>query len=71
MFLIMVGCGGKNGRGGGGGGPKDAEIKQAITVRLNSFKTAVEAYDVEGMLDFLAKNTDTDKVLTIAEEGIG
>lgn len=70
LLLLGTGCGGKKGGGGGGSGTKDAELKQAITARINSFKTAVEAYDVEGMLDFLY-NTGSKEQLTIAEEGVG
>lgn len=62
ILLIMAGCGVK----GGGGGLDDAKIKQAIDARVNSFKTAVEAYDVEGMLDFLEKTSSAEQ-LTIAE----
>lgn len=68
LLLTMAGCGGES--GGGGNGAGDTEIKQAITVRINAFKTAVEAYDVEGMLDFL-NNTDAADKVTIAEAGIG
>lgn len=68
LFLTVTGCGGKKGGGGGGGsGIDEAGIKQAITARINSFKTAVEAYDVAGMLAFLEQETNLDKKLTIAE----
>ena len=68
LLLMGTGCGGNN--GGGGGGSTDTAIKQAITSRINSFKTAVEAYDVAGMLDFLAKETGAEKILTIVEEDV-
>jgi hypothetical protein len=74
LFLMVTGCGGKkggSGGGGGGGGTKDAEIKQAITTRINSFKTAVEAYDADGMLAFLEQETNMDKKLTIVEGSDG
>ncbi len=68
LLLMGTGCGGNN--GGGGGGSTDTAIKQAITSRINSFKTAVEAYDVAGMLGFLAKETGAEKILTIVEEDV-
>lgn len=64
LILIMAGCSGKK----YGGDIGDTE--QAIADRIDSFKTAVETYDVEKMLDFLDK-TGLEKQLTIAEEGIG
>lgn len=60
MLLIMAGC--------GGGGLDEAEIKQDIDTRIDSFKAAVEAYDVVEMLGFL-EETDSEKQLAIAEEG--
>lgn len=70
LLLIATGCGDKKDGDGGGGGLKDTEIKQAITARIKSFRTAVEAYDVEGMLDFL-HNTGSNEQLIIAEGGVG
>ena len=67
LLLTVTGCGGN--KGGGGGGTKDAAIKQAITARINSFKTAVEAYDVEGMLVFI-HNTGSNDQLIIADGGL-
>lgn len=66
MLLLMVGCGG--GGGNSGGGLDEAAIKLDIEKRIKSFKAAVEAYDVEGMLGFL-EETDSEKQLAIAEEG--
>ncbi len=60
LVLMLAGC------GGGGGGGDDAEIQEAIAARIHSFKTAVEAYDVDGMLAFLDEN---DFILTITENG--
>ena len=70
VLLTVTGCGGNKGGGESGGGTNDAEVKQEITARIDSFKTAVEAYDVEGMLGFLAKDTGAERILTIVEEGV-
>ena len=69
LLLLATGCGGQ--KSGGGGGGDDTGTKQAITARINSFKAAVEVYDADGMLDFLARETGAEKILTIAEEGVG
>ncbi len=58
MLLIIVGCRGDS--------LDNTGTEQAINARIYSFKTAVEAYDVERMLDFLEKNPTKDP-LTIAE----
>jgi hypothetical protein len=69
VLLTVTGCGGNKGGGESGGGTNDAEVKQEITARIDSFKTAVEAYDVEGMLGFL-HNTGSNEQLIIADEGL-
>lgn len=71
LLLVMAGCGPSpvgNGGGGGGNGPigNESEIKNAIDKRVNSFREAVERYDVDGMLAFLDKDNFE---LTIAEGG--
>ena len=65
MLLIMVGCGGGGGGGGNGGGLDEAAIKLDIEKRIKSFKAAVEAYDVKGMLGFLEESAADP--LTIVE----
>jgi hypothetical protein len=65
LLLVVAGCGAKS---GGGGGLDEAAIRQEIDARINSFKAAVEAYDVDVMLSFL-EETDSEKQLAIAEGG--
>src|SRR5690554_4580027 len=62
LLLVVTGC-------GGGGGLDDAAIEQAIGARVNSFKAAVEAYNVIEMLDFLEKETEPERKLAISEGG--
>lgn len=66
LLLVVAGCGTKS---GGGGGLNNAEIEHAIGARVNSFKAAVEAYNVQEMLDFLEKETEPEKKLAISEGG--
>lgn len=61
LSLTISGC---FGGGSGGGGIDDAEIQNAIASRISSFVTAVEDYDVDGMLEFLDEGSFS---LTIAE----
>lgn len=62
ILLIMAGCNLKVSLGGSG----DTETTREIEKSINSFKAAVEAYDVEGMLSFLEENPPEDP-LTIVE----
>ena len=59
LVLMLAGC-------GGGGGGDDTEIQNAIAAKIDSFRAAVEAYVVDGMLAFLDEN---DFILTISEDG--
>lgn len=58
LLLIISGC------GGSGGGGNDTETKTAINNGINAFKTAVQNYNVDGMLAFLNEASFT---LTISE----
>lgn len=53
LMLLATGCGKSS---GGGGGDQYTEVKKAIAAKINSFKTSVEAYNVDGMLAFLDEN---------------
>lgn len=63
LLLIMAGCGGKP----SGDTFDKTEIQQAVEARIKSFRTAVEDYNVESMLNFLDQDAFQ---LTIAEGGI-
>jgi hypothetical protein len=56
LLLLVAGCGKK---------VDEAQIQQDITEGVNSFKTAVQAYNVANMLGFLVK--DVSFKLTISE----
>lgn len=53
ILLLMAACDGGN---GGGGSDIDPEIENAIAARMDSFRKAVEDYDVEKMLDFVLED---------------
>jgi len=62
IMVIAAGCIGNK---GGNNSNNDSEIEKAIASRVNSFKEAVEDYDVEKMLDFLFE----DEFVLNIEEG--
>lgn len=51
LLLLMSGCGSSN-----AGGDSNIGVKDTVAAKVNSFKTGVEAYNVNGMLAFLDEN---------------